>query len=138
MKGSASRTARRRPIEDLPAPIMPTSTIGREPSAATKAASPLDNESVSGLATWDMALFRKRFISPTNPRLRQPGRLCKTLHRRQAGETPVRHLRGTDTEPGDVNDTDNRPAPPRTPRRAARTLAYDSRRPADGARRRIV
>src|SRR5215813_9107907 len=38
-KEMPSRWARRRPIEDLPAPIMPTSTIARGPSASTMEAS---------------------------------------------------------------------------------------------------
>ncbi len=37
--GIPSRLASRRPIEDLPAPIMPTSTTERAPSAATMAGS---------------------------------------------------------------------------------------------------
>ena len=37
-KAMPSRSASRRPIEDLPAPIMPTSTTERAPSAATIAA----------------------------------------------------------------------------------------------------
>ena len=37
MKGIPSRAASLRPIDDLPAPIMPTSTIERLPSARTTA-----------------------------------------------------------------------------------------------------
>ena len=37
--GSRSRAASRRPMVDLPAPIMPTSTIERVPSAAVISAS---------------------------------------------------------------------------------------------------
>ena len=52
--GMPSRAAKRRPIEDLPAPIMPTSTTERAPSAATIAASELSVPVTSSLARADI------------------------------------------------------------------------------------
>src|SRR6266508_3595153 len=54
------RAASLRPTEDLPAPIMPTSTIERRPSAAAMAASAGAAGPVFCRARSDMAFFRKR------------------------------------------------------------------------------
>jgi hypothetical protein len=53
-KAMPRRSATRRPIDDLPAPIMPTSTIERRPSAAVTAASGLAARSC--VAPWGIIL----------------------------------------------------------------------------------
>ena len=52
--GMPSRAANRRPIDDLPAPIMPTSTSERGPSAATIAVSEIGTPVTSCLAWADI------------------------------------------------------------------------------------
>ena len=52
--GMPSRAASRRPIDDLPAPIMPTSTSERAPSAATIAVSEIGTAVTSWLAWADI------------------------------------------------------------------------------------
>ena len=55
--GTPSRSATRRPIEVLPAPIMPTSTAERQPSAATMAASGLVRPAISRVTLPGMVPF---------------------------------------------------------------------------------
>ena len=75
-KGSPSRADKRRPIVDLPAPIMPTSTTERPPSAALISASwiiaVLAGETVSGISSLKAvtdAAFRATILPPPIPLL---------------------------------------------------------------------
>src|SRR5882757_4609672 len=63
VKGSRSRAAIRRPMVDLPAPIIPTSTIDRGPSAAVMSASRLGLVG-AGTAVSDIKKlgYRGRFV----------------------------------------------------------------------------
>ena len=64
--GMPSRSATRRPIDDLPAPIMPTSTAERRPSAATMAALS------SGCAGNFMPRASRHGAAPCPPTVRLP------------------------------------------------------------------
>src|SRR5580700_11745168 len=66
------RAASRRPIEDLPAPIMPTSTIERRPSAAASAtASEVTPGAGVNAKSAIEPSFGKRPHGPTNGRRKQ-------------------------------------------------------------------